>query len=126
MLRAWVDGKYDGVRVGQCEWHDHVKPDGTLIKLQGSWELAYARHLDEQEIEYEVHHGRIPYTDDEGVARSYYPDFKLLETNEYIDVKNPLYVEKHARKIELVRQQNDIKLTVLGKKELHSLGVMVK
>lgn len=41
MLQAWVDGKYDGVRVGVCEWYDHVKPDGALIKLQGTWELAY-------------------------------------------------------------------------------------
>jgi hypothetical protein len=123
----WADGKYDGVRVGQCEWHTHIKSDGTLVKLQGTWELAYAQWLDFQGIEYDTHKGRIPYLDDDGKERSYYPDFFLVRESKYIDVKNPYYEKVHARKIELVRQSNPgLTLEILGKEKLLSLGLDIK
>ena len=75
-------------------------------------------------IAYETHTGRIPYVDEIGIKHSYYPDFRLLETGEYIDVKNPLYEVLHANKIDRVRKSNPhIVLTILGKKQLLALGV---
>lgn len=125
LRQAWADGKYDGVAVGICKWHDHVKPDGTLVKLQGTWELAYAKWLDEHNIEYETHKGRIPYVDNEGIRRSYYPDFYLIVEATYVDVKNPLYEKLHERKIMNVRASNpELRLIILGKQELENTGVI--
>lgn len=66
-LKRWADGVYDGVRVGQCHWHELTLRDGSTVKLQGTWELKYARWLDSKGIAFEAHRGRIPYTDDSGV-----------------------------------------------------------
>ena len=122
--KAWARGDFDGVAVGQCKWHDFTKKDGTLIKCQGLLELEYARHLDKNNIEFKTHIGRLPYMDEEGLERSYYPDFFLIEENMYIDVKNPYYEKVHADKIERVRQANpSIMLEVLGKDRLLVLGI---
>ena len=74
----WIDGKYDGVHVGTCEWYDHIRPSGELVKCQGTWELAFARFLDTHGHDYEAHVGRIPYVDDAGMRHSYYPDFRII------------------------------------------------
>ncbi len=125
MREAWVDGKFEGVRVGQCDWHDHTRPNGTLVKCQGTWELKFAQFLDARSIDYEMHVGRIPYVDDAGVAHSYYPDFRITALDAYIDVKNPLYEREHAPKIAAVQRSNpDIILVVMGKQRLEELGVI--
>ncbi len=122
---AWARGAYDGVRVGQCEWHDFVKRDGELVKCQGLWELEYAKYLDSHNINFMMHSGYFSYTDDLGVKRTYHPDFKL-DDEQYIDVKNPYYEKLHARKIELVKQQNpSVKIEILGAKQLRALGLIL-
>jgi hypothetical protein len=123
MVEAWANGDYDGVRVGQCEWHDLTLRDGQVIQLQGSWEYAYAKWMDEQGVTFSTHVGRIPYVDDDGVSHWYYPDFQL-EDGTYLDVKSPLYEVKHTRKLELVRQQNDVKIDVLNLERLTTIGLM--
>lgn len=125
MREAWVDGKYEGVRVGQCDWHEHTRPNGEVVKLQGTWELALARFLDQRGIDYEAHRGRVPYHDSEGTERSYYPDLRIPALDAYVDVKNPLYEREHAKKLECVRACNpDMTLVVLNKQALEGLGVI--
>lgn len=68
--KAWAEGKFDHAPVGRCKWYDHTKPDGSTVKLQGTWEVVFARHLDRLNIEYEAHRGTIKYLY-EGVERSY-------------------------------------------------------
>lgn len=124
VAKAWAEGAFDGVRVGQCEWHDYTKKNGEVIKLQGLWELEFAKYLDDNNIEFTTHVGRIPYVDDKGVERSYYPDFQLTSDETYIDVKNPYYEVAHASKIEAVRRCNpEIKLEIYGKEKLQGLGL---
>ncbi len=123
MVAAWANGEYDGVAVGQCDWHDLTLKDGSVIKLQGSWEYAYAKLMDEQGIEFTVHHGRIPYVDDNEVKRNYYPDF-IMTDGTFVDIKSPLYEDKHARKLQLVREQNDVVIEVIGVDKLTALGLL--
>lgn len=121
--KNWADGKYEGVRVGQCEWHSLILNDGHEIKLQGTWELAYARWMDECRIPFESHVGRLPYTDDSGVKRSYYPDFRVANGS-YVDVKNPYYEKLHARKLELVCEQNNVIIRIVNRQEMERLGLI--
>ena len=125
MREAWANGKYDQAKVGTCKWFRHIKPDGSEIKVQGSWEKAYAEWLDLNHIQYEAHPYRLKYIDDKGKLRSYFPDFLLLEKQIYIDVKNPYYVTKHASKIEAIRMYNpNIILEILEKHHLEEMGVL--
>lgn len=68
---AWENGKYDNVKVGKCKWFDYIKNDGISCKLQGTWELAYAKWLDLNSIEFISHKGKIHYLDEFGKSRSY-------------------------------------------------------
>jgi hypothetical protein len=123
MKNSWIAGKFDGVAVGKCEWHDYTMRDGSVIKCQGTWELKYAKYLDDSNVEFEAHVGRIPYIDDSGAAHSYYPDFVLADGT-LIDVKNPLYEVKHARKLQLVEEQNKVKIVVINKQKMEELGLL--
>lgn len=122
--RAWADGRFDGVRVGQCDWHDMTCANGVVIKLQGTWELKYARNLDENGIAFDAHRGKLKYVDEKGLERSYHPDFYVHSNSTYVDVKNPLYEDRHAKKIELVKQHNPkVDICVLNKAALIAMGI---
>lgn len=124
MRDLWAKGKYDGVAVGQCKWFDHTDWQGNNWKLQGTWELAYAKYLDAQRIKYKAHRGRIPYVDNEGNKRNYYPDFVLVESGEIIDIKNKYHYRLNESKFDMIRKSNpDKKITLLFKKDLQELGV---
>lgn len=127
MKKAWQDGKFDGIPVGKCKWFSYTKKDGTVCKLQGTWELAYAKWLDEQGIEFVAHRGRIPYRDSTGQTKSYFPDFFLTQTNEYVDVKNQYHFALNSEKWDHIRATNpDINLVLLFEEDLVKMGVMTK
>jgi hypothetical protein len=120
---AWATGKYDGVKVGRCKWYNYEKKDGTIAKCQGTWELAYAKWLDENNIGFVSHRGRIKYSA-QGVEKSYYPDFYLVESDEYIDIKNQYHFSLNSEKFDLIRCQNPkIKIKILFRKQLEEMGV---
>lgn len=122
--KAWAAGKFDGVAVGRCKWYDHVRPDGSIIKLQGTWEVALARRLDALGLEYLAHEGRWPYVDSDGRARSYYPDFHIPMWNVTIDVKGVYWDACGAEKFERIRASNcDAMLVVATRDVLESWGV---
>lgn len=121
---AWKNGKYDNVKVGKCNWFNYMKNNGVSCKLQGTWELAYAKWLDLNSIEFISHKGKIHYLDELSVSRSYYPDFYLPKTNEYIDIKNDYHYNLNVNKFLQIRSSNpDIKLTLLFKEDLIKLGI---
>lgn len=124
--KAWADGKYEGAKVGTCKWYNHIDNHGTLHKLQGTWELKYAQFLDSQGIRYISHRNRLPYIDVEGVERSYYPDFYLIDSDEYVEIKSSYWLEVQGYKVALVRNNNPhIKLRMLTEFDLRDLGIDV-
>lgn len=124
MKDAWRLGKYDGVATGKCKWYDHIKSNGTTVKLQGTWEVAYARFLDENNIAYESHKGRIEYLDKDGSKRSYYPDFHLIDTDEYVDVKGEFWNDEQRIKIECIKDSNPgMKLIIFRKEDFEKNNI---
>jgi len=127
IANAWINGVYDNVPVGKCKWYSYEKKDGSICKVQGRWELAYASWLDQNNINFIAHRGRISYNNVEGKMRSYYPDFYLPDSDLYIDVKNEYHYSLDKEKFNLIVEQNsDIKIKILFKKDLEDLGVKIE
>jgi hypothetical protein len=87
------------------------------IALDSSYELKMAEELDANGISW-TRPAPLPWTDDTGVNRKYYPDFYLSSYNVYLDPKNPYLMEKDARKIALVQIQNNVVVVLLSEKML--------
>ena len=92
------------------------------IRMRSSWEIMYAQHLDENNIkwEYEPKWFRL-----EKSNTSYMPDFYLPETNEYIEIKGYMRQENKEKMEEFKEQYNNIKFSILFKKDLQELGINV-
>lgn len=122
-MKAWAEGKFDGVRVGQCKWYRYKHSNGEEYKVQGTWELAFIKWLDENNIDFKCHRGRVPYKI-KGKDKNYYPDFWIYDWNSYVDVKcRHFYSEE---KFDAIQDSNPgLKVKVLFKKDLVKLGVII-
>jgi hypothetical protein len=119
---AWAEGKFEYVKVGKCKWHTHIKPNGESCKLQGTWELAFAKWMDENEIQYSSHKGRLKYYED-GKERFYYPDFQVGE-NDFVEIKSDYFLSLQPLKISLVIENNPgVKIELLTKNLLLEKGI---
>lgn len=126
MCKAWTSGKYDDVRTGRCKWFTHTLPDGQSVKLQGTWEVVLARHLDSLKIAYDAHSGRISYVDREGTNRSYYPDFYVPSVDCYLDVKGDYFDSLQKSKFDDIRLSNpDMKLIIVNRGVFSDWGIDV-
>lgn len=114
--KAWADGKYDGVKTGKCKWYDHVTWKGEAVKLQGTWEVAFARRLDELEVDYVAHQGSWVYVDGLGVSRCYYVDFYVPMWDVFVDVKGAFWDAEQAEKVQFVRASNPDKTLFIATK----------
>lgn len=93
--------------------------------LGSSYELSVAVSLDENNVLWDTCK-RIKYIDPFGKNRTYTPDFYLEEYDVYLDPKNDFLIENinprlgfsDIEKINLVQEQNDIKVIILNKNEL--------
>lgn len=85
---------------------DYQLTDGEIIKLRGSYEVRFAKYLDEKNIEW-VYENSIDYIDKQGVKKHCLPDFYIPSLNEYFDTKGVL-TEEFKEKIELIKHQKNI------------------
>lgn len=73
---------------------------------------------------FQCHRGRIPYTDDNGIVRNYYPNFYVYEWNTYVDPKADHWYKIQYRKFKLLKEQHpDKEIRVLTKRKLLELGI---
>lgn len=93
-----------------------IKNDGEEIKLQSSYEVKFAKILDNLNIEWE-RPKFFWWIDFENKKHRYYPDFKI--GNIYIDTKNDYLAEKDKPKIEAVKIQNKIDLRIVTLKDIN-------
>lgn len=108
-----------GVRV---KWHTLNYKNGSEFKVQGSYELQYAKYLLENDINFIAHPKvALKYKDRFGGTHSYKPDFWVDEIG-YVEIKSNYTFKKDKKKIEEIIESG-IKLTVLKEKELNELGV---
>lgn len=121
--KAWEDGKFDGVSVGQCKWYEYKCSKGKAYKVQGKWELAYIEWLDKNNYNFKAHRGRIPYKLDE-INKNYYPDFWVDEFNSYVEIKCKHFYLKE--KFDAIKEHNPkMKLMILFKEDLLKLGIKI-
>ena len=67
----------------------HISWNGKEVYLRSSYELEYAKYLDEQKINYEVESIRIKYFDStRNSYRCAIPDFYLPDTNTLVEIKS--------------------------------------
>ena len=132
-LRDWASGDvYKNVRSGPngrtVKWYDYTKSNNEVIRLQGSWELLYAKYLDEKGISYLAHKGAIWYVrSEDGTKRVYLPDFYIIDSDEYVDIKNDYVLNSDAskRKFEDIKKCNpQLKITIITKKDLIAMNLL--
>lgn len=116
---AWATGKFDEVRVGQCNWYDYQHSNGTTYKVQGKWELAFIHWLDDNNLNFKCHSGRLPYVIN-GVNKSYYPDFWVDDWNCWVDIKNDYHYSLQKEKFEILKTSG-YKIKLVFKEELENL-----
>lgn len=123
--RDWAEGKvYSNTPNYFCKWYEFKKSNGEIIKTQGTWEYKYAEWLDKNNINFLCHVGCLYYKDKLGKDRVYLPDFYLLDSNEYIDIKNSYIHSLYKDKFECIRDSNPDKVVkLLFKEDLLNLGI---
>jgi UDP-glucose 6-dehydrogenase len=121
--KAWVDGKFEGVKTGRCKWYKYQHSNGQTYKVQGTWELSFIKWLDKHNFSFKCHKGRISYFYN-GIERSYYPDFWIDNWNCYVDTKcDQFYNEEKMKAIQESNPQLTFK-TLLSE-DLKKLGVIL-
>ena len=96
----------------------HIDYNG--VDLHGSWELKYAQYLDANNIKWIRNKDSFHY-EFEGKSRKYTPDFYLLESDEYIEIKGYKTEKDEAKWSQFPTHR---KLVILMKKELEDLSVI--
>lgn len=128
--KAWRDGKYDRVNRSHSGYkhtdktkellrekalasshrrlvrsiREYTKKDGTIVKLDSSWEEILATRLDQINVDW-VRPDPIKWVDKLGVWHHYFPDFYLPEYDVYLDPKGPYAVAVQRDKIICLTEQ---------------------
>ena len=92
----------------------YKKLDGSVVILDSSWEVALAKRLDDQNIEW-IRPQPLEWTDEDGIVHNYFPDFYLPKYDIYLDPKNPqaIKVQKNKLMIVLKKYSNIVILSSL-------------
>lgn len=98
--------------------HMHINYNG--VDLHGSWELGYAKFLDKNNIKWIKNKDSFAYIY-EGKERRYTPDFYLIESDQYIEIKGYKTDKDEAKWSQFPKHR---KLTVLMKKDLKELKIL--
>ena len=91
--------------------------NGESVYLQSSFELAVAKSLDENHIEW-VRPTPLTWTDENMTQHRYYPDFYLPTFDVYLDPKNEYLIQQDFMKIKSVRDQNGVNVLMFGEDHL--------
>lgn len=111
-------------KVLEGTWHTslarkmHINYNG--VDLHGSWELAYAKYLDFNSIKWKRCKESFTY-EFGGKTRKYTPDFYLIDSDEYVEIKG-FKTEKDSAKWEQFPTHR--KLIVLMSKDLKELKII--
>jgi hypothetical protein len=125
--RSWTNG------IVRTRWYDVVNPFTTeLVKVQGTWEKAYAEYLNKNQVRWEksktFSFGWKRSEDD--IEHTYHPDFYLPDSDTYVEIKGFMWKSKDGKvddqlKLKLVKEQNpQLKLLILMKEDLKNLGIL--
>lgn len=72
---------------GRCKKYDYYSPIAGNIKVDGTWELKVAKHLDKINVKWIRNTRRFDYVNLTGKKSTYQPDFYIYDWNSYLEVK---------------------------------------
>jgi len=72
---------------GRCKKYKHISPIAGEVLLDGTWELAVAKWLDEMNYNWKRNTKRFQYVNLKNKISHYTPDFWVEELNGYLEVK---------------------------------------
>lgn len=87
--------------------------NGEIVFLESTWELKIAEWLDQHSIKW-IRPKHIPWVDNKGKNRKYFPDFYLCDFNIYVDPKNDYQIKIGKEKIEIIQKSH---ILIYGKVE---------
>ncbi len=96
--------------------------EGVEFSVRGTWELKVANFLNTNNILW-IRKKYLNYYNEEGIKKTYIPDFYLVDTDEYWEIKG-YFSEKDKIKLSLVEKYNNITIKVLKKEELTKLNIL--
>lgn len=115
---------------GKCKWFDYVKKDGSVVKLQGTWEVRFARILDiidEEWIKIGVGHKEHSFIWDDGNRKHYYtPDFYSKRLDKYFETKGYWWGEDEKKMEQVILQNPNVNIEIIRKKELEAYEKLIK
>ncbi len=102
--------------------HWFTCPNGQCVSMRSSWEVAYAKYLNANNIDWEYE----PQTFVLQSGEAYTPDFFLKDCNQWVEVKGWL-TPAHNRKMDAWRKEHPNKTLILADRAyLTSLGIDLK
>ena len=124
MSRSWRPN----AKHGRSTWYDVEMPDGSIQKVQGTYELRYARYLLSQGLTFIAQpKPSLKYTDQFGGTRKYNPDFWVHSLSSYVEIKSTytLGLRGARKKLEMVQKAGH-PLIILTEVELSEMGIDMK
>lgn len=108
-------GYREGSGRGKKSWY--TSPSAGRVYLQSTWEVKYAEYLDANSIKWKRNTKQFNYSNN-GKVHKYTPDFYLIESDTYIEVKGWERPDDHLK-----WNQFPYTLKILFKKDLLELGI---
>ncbi len=105
---------------GRCKWYDVTKPDGTVVKVQGTWESRFALILNIIDPDWikptkTIH--SFEWVDADEKCHYYTPDFYSPANKKYFEIKGHWW-GNDKDKMQRVLSQNDINIEIIQENEL--------
>lgn len=111
-------------KVKDGTWHTslakNIHHDYNGVDLHGSWEVKYAKWLDKNQIKWRRPRESFPYSF-ENRERRYTPDFYLIDTEEYIEIKGYKTVKDEAKWTQFPK---NLKFKILFENDLKNLNIL--
>ena len=117
IIKRYNDGWV--VKCGRAPKINYQSSIAGKIKLDGNWELEVAKYLDKNNFRWIRNKKRFLYIDENGINRSYCPDFYIDDWHSFLEIKG---YETKLDKLKWIQFKNN--LIIWKKKELINLGII--
>ena len=124
--KEWKEGKFNNAKLGKCKWFNYIDQNNKNHKVQGTYELAFIKWLDKNNLIFETHKGRITYKNKNNKICSYYPDFYVYNWESYVEIKSNYTLFLSSEKMKNIIDSNKhLKFIILSNNELKNLGIKI-
>lgn len=106
---------------GKCKWYSYKKKNGKIVKLQGTWELRFAKVLDTIDSNWikptESNHS-FNWIDKKGKEHTYTPDFYSPKLNKYFEIKGFWWGNDKDKMKRVITQNKIDNIEIVEEKQL--------